>query len=465
VSQSPTNTSSPAQQAAYEAGWSEFKHLITEGGSFSGFERHCCFLNTADNRFADVSAVSGLDFLDDGRGVAVVDWDHDGDLDLWITNRTAPSIRFLRNDLGSRQSSLALRLVGRSCNRDAIGARVELKLAGDTPRKLVKVVRAGEGFLAQSSKWLHFGLGSHTGVQQVVVHWPGGNPETFAGLKRNQRYELVQGSGKSRPLDVTRRVNLATTAPSLPKSSDVGRVVTFKKMAPSFAIADYLDKTDRAKALSDLPSGPVLVLLWATWCRPCLEELAELAKHESALRAAGIEVLALNVDGLDPEQPKSTALPNEVLEQIRFPFTRGRITNRHLDAIDTLQKQIVDKPGQFALPTSFLLDSERHVVVMYRGGVSFDRLSKDIMLTTADADPRQQAAVPFAGRWMGPLDLTGDDSFGLGGLLTALASNPLKLGVTLALLFTLAAFFIRSRRRTRTAEGQPAPPSNSDAPT
>lgn len=34
------------------------------------------------DKFANVSAVSGLDFMDDGRAVVKCDWDADGDLDL-----------------------------------------------------------------------------------------------------------------------------------------------------------------------------------------------------------------------------------------------------------------------------------------------------------------------------------------------------------------------------------------------
>jgi len=40
--------------------------------------------------------------------------------------------------------------------------------------KLVKSVRAGEGFISQSSKWLHFGMGNADGEIEVVVRWPDG---------------------------------------------------------------------------------------------------------------------------------------------------------------------------------------------------------------------------------------------------------------------------------------------------
>ena len=63
------------------------------------------------------------------------DWDFDGDLDLWIANRSGPQVRFLRNDLVTPHHFLAIRLEGKTCNRDAIGARVELTLKNRANRE------------------------------------------------------------------------------------------------------------------------------------------------------------------------------------------------------------------------------------------------------------------------------------------------------------------------------------------
>ena len=69
-----------------------------------------------------------MDFPDDGRAISVTDWDNDGDLDLWITNRTAPRLRLMRNDTKEVNSFISLRLRGngKTVNKDAIGARVEI---------------------------------------------------------------------------------------------------------------------------------------------------------------------------------------------------------------------------------------------------------------------------------------------------------------------------------------------------
>ena len=158
MSHSPIGADSGPPKPAYREGWARVSDLIETGGSLSGRERNCCYLNLGgERRFADVSYASGLDFPDDARAVAVVDWDHDGDLDLWVTNRTAPRLRFLRNNGTPGHAGLSVRLQGIRGNRDAIGARLELRGAGGPAGSIYRSVQAGNGYLAQSSKWVHFG--------------------------------------------------------------------------------------------------------------------------------------------------------------------------------------------------------------------------------------------------------------------------------------------------------------------
>ena len=132
MSQSPADESNRSDAEKYGTAWAAIMQLVRDGKSWSGREKNCCYLNTASSldgatRFANISHVSGLDFADDSRAIAVVDWDHDGDLDLWFRNRTAPRLRFMANQLDARRRSyVALRLEGTSSNRDGVGAVVEV---------------------------------------------------------------------------------------------------------------------------------------------------------------------------------------------------------------------------------------------------------------------------------------------------------------------------------------------------
>ena len=90
---------------AYRNAWQATNRLLRQGHSFSGFEPKCVYLNCRGSRFANVSSVTGLDFVDDGRALGVTDWDQDGDLDVWLGNRTGPRLRLMRNSTidGSRR--------------------------------------------------------------------------------------------------------------------------------------------------------------------------------------------------------------------------------------------------------------------------------------------------------------------------------------------------------------------------
>ena len=143
MSQSPLTPQTLQPEHPYAQAAAQLNKLIRAGKSFSGHERNCFFLNVAGSSFANASAISGFDFDDDARAVAKCDWDFDGDLDLWVANRTAPQVRFLQNKMGSQRHFIALRLIGRQSNRDAIGAQVLLTVVnGDRSATLRGSVRA-----------------------------------------------------------------------------------------------------------------------------------------------------------------------------------------------------------------------------------------------------------------------------------------------------------------------------------
>lgn len=166
-----------------------FDHELQIGRSFSGQERHCAFLNLGDRSFANVSSVSGLDFIEDGRGLALSDWDLDGDVDFLLTNRNAPMFRYLQNDIESGNHFVSFKLSGKRCNRDAIGSRIRVKPTGGD--WLTRTVTAGSGFLSQSSKRITFGLGASDTIDAVEIFWPDGSRNSLKDVTVDQHY-LVQ---------------------------------------------------------------------------------------------------------------------------------------------------------------------------------------------------------------------------------------------------------------------------------
>ncbi|MCG8652599.1 MAG: CRTAC1 family protein, partial [Pirellulales bacterium] len=124
-----------------------------------------------------------------GRALWTLDANRDGRVDLVVTHQTEP-VALLINESGSPGNWLALRLVGRNCDRDAVGARVQVT-AGD--RHLTAVKTSGDGYLCSNEKWLRFGLGVQNFTISVKIQWPDGTLEDYAGLSANQELVIVQG--------------------------------------------------------------------------------------------------------------------------------------------------------------------------------------------------------------------------------------------------------------------------------
>ena len=379
----------------YDDGWARISELTHNGSSFSGRERNCCYLNTGDGRFADASAASGLDFIDDGRSTVVVDWDHDGDLDLWFSNRTGPRLRFLQNDLGNRQGYLAVRLHGKQCNRDAIGARLELMVEG---RKHIKTLRAGDGYLAQSSKWVHFGLGTATAIEELVVRWPGGMVQRFKDLRTNRRYVIEQDG---QPLEwKSPRQPGKLVGNRLPTQHFAG-VARLPLVDPvPLPEMPYLSFDGDQTSLLGSTGGPVLVNLWATWCQPCLQELRELHTAREKLDAAGLEVVALSVDGVSEDTSATSeerTKARDYLTKLGVAFRSGSASAEQVKTLELMQDVLVGFRGQRGqIPISFLVDSAGRLAVIYRGRVDVRQVLEDVRVLS---DNTSSPANSFPGTW------------------------------------------------------------------
>lgn len=375
--------------------------MLREGFSLSGRERKCCFLNTRGERFACVSGISGLDFDDDGRAVGLTDWDQDGDVDMWLVNRSAPRVRVMRNDTPRQGRSVTLRLQGTSSNRDAIGARVEVHCAEDGSQRYFKSLRAGDGFLSQGSKWLTFGLGSASEIAKIVVHWPGGEAETFGAAEPGGRYLLLQGAGAARRLDAAPRdlqwaIGEAKALPDVQQA----RIVV-KNVMPMPNVA-YVGLDHLPHTLSENYGGPLFVNLWATWCQPCLKEMQEFSKEAERVRAAGVEVLALNVDLLSENADADLEPGAELLKSLSFPFPAGALSPDGAGTFDVFHRAFLSLRTPLPLPSSFLVGPDGTVRCIYKGPVTVDQLMADVERIASPPAETRSYGLPLAGRWHNP---------------------------------------------------------------
>jgi hypothetical protein len=201
----------------YDDAWRAINQLLIHG-SIASHQRNVFLRNDGQGGFDDVSGTVGLDLDQDGRSFAVFDYDQDGDPDLAVmAARSVPQLRIFQNDFKERGAAVAVRLVGRLGNRDAVGARVTVQT--DQYRRM-KTVQAGSGFLSQHSKELLFGLG-RAAVVELTVEWPSGGKQVFSDVPLNHRLRIGRAASPRPSHSGPRRVagGQGPTTPSAPPAT------------------------------------------------------------------------------------------------------------------------------------------------------------------------------------------------------------------------------------------------------
>ncbi len=156
--------------------------------SLNGRERNVLFRHNGDGTFSEVGWVNGADRIEDARGVAVLDLSSNGQLDLMLRNFHSPA-GLLRN-AGSPGHWVGFELVGTRSNRDAVGARIRLRV-GD--RWQTRVVTTGSGYLSGNTRRQHFGLGDADQVDEVVIEWPSGERTVTRDLPVDRYHSVTEG--------------------------------------------------------------------------------------------------------------------------------------------------------------------------------------------------------------------------------------------------------------------------------
>jgi hypothetical protein len=151
-----------------------------------------CGAEQADEFLSMPAEKTGDDFARPmvGRGAAFADIDGDGDLDILIV-ASGRKPRLLRNDQKSGHHWLRLKLIGQTCNRDAIGSTVEITIGTQVLSRTVMPTRS---YLSQTELPVTFGLGTAAKVDSVRIRWADGMVQEIEtpGVDRTIRVEQTQ---------------------------------------------------------------------------------------------------------------------------------------------------------------------------------------------------------------------------------------------------------------------------------
>ncbi len=151
--------------------------------------------NDGAGRFKDVGKEAGPYFQTkrSGRGLAIFDFDNDGDIDILISHvdlEANPAL--LRNESGKENHWLGLTLTGPLGLSSGLGALVTVEAEGT---KQVAVNQWSMGYLSNNDPRVHLGLGRAEKIDRLVVSWPDGSQQSFQDLETDKYITIDKNKG------------------------------------------------------------------------------------------------------------------------------------------------------------------------------------------------------------------------------------------------------------------------------
>lgn len=157
------------------------------------------YFDNQGTTFVEMASQKGVNDYGIGRGSVVFDLENDGDLDILVVNQvpvldypTESRTHLFRND-GANGNWLQVRLRGIQSESQGIGSRVTV--FSDGRRMMREIDGGGSSHLSQNATLAHFGLGDATVVDSVLVTWTGGKEQLLLDVPANQLLVIEEAPG------------------------------------------------------------------------------------------------------------------------------------------------------------------------------------------------------------------------------------------------------------------------------
>jgi len=154
--------------------------------------------------FREATATAGQSLMQqvNGRGLALLDWNLDGRLDLLTTPVESPAV-LLQNETPHQGQWLTLILSGTSSPRHPVGCIVELRT---DQRTLLRQLKGGGSYASTHLPWLHFGLLADEQPLELTIHWPSGQRQTLDAGDMNSVRSIQEPAADGRNEGIARKI-------------------------------------------------------------------------------------------------------------------------------------------------------------------------------------------------------------------------------------------------------------------
>jgi hypothetical protein len=151
--------------------------------------------NDGKGHFKDTGKNYGTYFLTkrSGRGLAVWDFDNDGNMDIIVSHvDLKATASLLRNDGGNSNHWLGLALKGKNGPASAIAAKVIVTAGG---KRQVLVNQWAASYLSNNDPRMHIGLGREKNIEIMEIRWSDGEKEVYKNIDADRYITIRQGKG------------------------------------------------------------------------------------------------------------------------------------------------------------------------------------------------------------------------------------------------------------------------------
>jgi hypothetical protein len=152
------------------------------------------YRNNGNASFTEVTTALGVGDRGAGYGLTVGDYNDDGFVDMFVHNQrtlVSDSASVLYENVPNSNNWVKIRPVGVASNRDGLGAVIRLTIGGGTQ---TKDVRSGSSYLSNISRDVEFGLGSANLINEIEITWPSGAVDSWTDVVVNKFFVATEGT-------------------------------------------------------------------------------------------------------------------------------------------------------------------------------------------------------------------------------------------------------------------------------